>query len=162
MELDSLSSRSCKFRPNGYLDLTKLFKVSCPFLQVLGTMVRPLPLGLYDAYLLSASTVDDLSYSPTEEERARDENQLIATGRRSWKTLKDKDGEAVWPPNVYAFRLFYLALSQPVSIGKRHSLKVASLPYQLFTSLICLSSATTLCSATSYKASSRPTTKDLI
>ena len=42
-------------------------------------------------------TVDDLSYTPSAEERLRDAAQISATGRRSWKTLKGK-GEAVWPP----------------------------------------------------------------
>lgn len=45
------------------------------------------------------STVDDLSYTPTDEQRHRDAAQILATGRRSWKTLKGK-GEAVWPPNL--------------------------------------------------------------
>jgi len=45
------------------------------------------------------STVDDLSYTPSAEEKSRDAAQIIATGRRSWKTLKGK-GEAVWPPHL--------------------------------------------------------------
>lgn len=47
------------------------------------------------------STVDDLSYTPSIEERMRDAAQILATGRRSWKTLKGK-GEAVWPPHLEA------------------------------------------------------------
>jgi hypothetical protein len=47
------------------------------------------------------STVDDLSYTPSAEERTRDAAQIAATGRRSWKTLKGK-GEAVWPPHLEA------------------------------------------------------------
>ncbi|KAK7032271.1 hypothetical protein VNI00_013230 [Paramarasmius palmivorus] len=47
------------------------------------------------------STVDDLSYTPSAEEKDRDAAQIIATGRRSWKTLKGK-GEAVWPPHLEA------------------------------------------------------------
>lgn len=44
-----------------------------------------------------ATTVADLSYTPSEEEKSRDAAQFVATGRKSWKTLKGK-GEAVWPP----------------------------------------------------------------
>jgi len=44
-----------------------------------------------------STTVDDLSYTPSEQEKSRDAAQIVATGRRSWKTLKGK-GEAVWPP----------------------------------------------------------------
>jgi transcriptional enhancer factor len=47
-------------------------------------------------YIMS-TTVDDLSYTPSAEERSRDAAQFVDTGRRSWKTLKGK-GEAVWPP----------------------------------------------------------------
>ncbi|KAK1222869.1 hypothetical protein PQX77_014291 [Marasmius sp. AFHP31] len=47
------------------------------------------------------STVDDLSYTPSAEEKHRDAAQIVATGRRSWKTLKGK-GEAVWPPHLEA------------------------------------------------------------
>ncbi|KAF5340922.1 hypothetical protein D9758_012183 [Tetrapyrgos nigripes] len=47
------------------------------------------------------STVDDLSYTPSAEEKSRDAAQIVATGRRSWKTLKGK-GEAVWPPHLEA------------------------------------------------------------
>ncbi|KAF9267969.1 hypothetical protein L218DRAFT_1074027 [Marasmius fiardii PR-910] len=47
------------------------------------------------------STVDDLSYTPSAEEKDRDAAQIVATGRRSWKTLKGK-GEAVWPPHLEA------------------------------------------------------------
>lgn len=53
------------------------------------------------------STVDDLSYTPSAEERSRDAAQIVATGRRSWKTLKGK-GEAVWPPHLFVFRPYYL------------------------------------------------------
>ena len=44
-----------------------------------------------------STTVDDLSYTPSAEERSRDAAQFVATGRKSWKTLKG-GGEAVWPP----------------------------------------------------------------
>ncbi|KAL0579308.1 hypothetical protein V5O48_002706 [Marasmius crinis-equi] len=47
------------------------------------------------------STVDDLSYTPSAQEKDRDAAQIVATGRRSWKTLKGK-GEAVWPPHLEA------------------------------------------------------------
>ncbi|EAU83076.1 hypothetical protein CC1G_11160 [Coprinopsis cinerea okayama7 len=46
---------------------------------------------------IAMSTVDDLSYSPSEGQKNRDAAQIAATGRRSWKTLKGKP-EAVWPP----------------------------------------------------------------
>ena len=48
---------------------------------------------------INMSTVDDLSYTPSEEEKYRDAAQIAATGRRSWKTLRGK-GEAVWPPKL--------------------------------------------------------------
>ncbi|KAF5354529.1 hypothetical protein D9758_011242 [Tetrapyrgos nigripes] len=47
------------------------------------------------------STVDDLSYTPSTEEKSTDAAQIIATGRRTWKTLKGKR-EAVWPPHLEA------------------------------------------------------------
>ncbi|KAF5391586.1 hypothetical protein D9757_002527 [Collybiopsis confluens] len=47
------------------------------------------------------STVEDLSYTPSAEEKSRDAAQIVATGRRSWKTLKGR-GEAVWPPQLEA------------------------------------------------------------
>ncbi|KAJ3922918.1 hypothetical protein F5877DRAFT_183, partial [Lentinula edodes] len=49
---------------------------------------------------ISMSTVEDLSYTPSVQERTRDAAQIMATGRRSWKTLKGR-GEAVWPPHLY-------------------------------------------------------------
>ncbi|KAJ3762650.1 hypothetical protein EV360DRAFT_66896 [Lentinula raphanica] len=47
------------------------------------------------------STVEDLSYTPSAEEKNRDAAQIVATGRRSWKTLRGR-GEAVWPPHLSA------------------------------------------------------------
>ncbi|KAJ3714075.1 TEA/ATTS domain family-domain-containing protein [Lentinula raphanica] len=47
------------------------------------------------------STVEDLSYTPSAEEKNRDAAQIVATGRRSWKTLRGR-GEAVWPPHLEA------------------------------------------------------------
>ncbi|TFK36637.1 TEA/ATTS domain family-domain-containing protein [Crucibulum laeve] len=58
------------------------------------------------------STVADLSYTPSEEERSRDAAQIAATGRRSWKTLKGK-GEAVWPPLLEAALIEALEKYQP-------------------------------------------------
>jgi hypothetical protein len=58
------------------------------------------------------STVDDLSYTPSAEERTRDAAQIAATGRRSWKTLKGK-GEAVWPPALEAALIEALEKYQP-------------------------------------------------
>ncbi|KAF9004059.1 hypothetical protein BDQ17DRAFT_1541698 [Cyathus striatus] len=60
------------------------------------------------------STVDDLSYTPSEQEKYRDEVQMAATGRRSWKTLKGK-GEAVWPPVLEAALIEALEKYQPES-----------------------------------------------
>ena len=48
---------------------------------------------------ITLSTVDDLSYTPSEEQKSRDRAQIQATGRRSWKTLKGK-AEAVWSPEL--------------------------------------------------------------
>jgi hypothetical protein len=48
-------------------------------------------------YICMSTTVDDLSYTPSQEEKTRDAEQVVATGRKSWKTLKGR-GEAVWPP----------------------------------------------------------------
>ncbi|KAF9041052.1 hypothetical protein BDZ89DRAFT_1128906 [Hymenopellis radicata] len=48
------------------------------------------------------STVDELSYAPDEDEKRRNEEQQAATGRKSWKTLRDKEGEAVWSPALEA------------------------------------------------------------
>ena len=35
--------------------------------------------------------------TPSHEERTRNAEQVVATGTKSWKTLRRK-GEAVWPP----------------------------------------------------------------
>ena len=43
-----------------------------------------------------STIVDELSYTPSQGE-ARDAEQVVATGRKSWKTLRGK-GETVWPP----------------------------------------------------------------
>ena len=53
-----------------------------------------------------STTVDELSYTPSQEEKTRDAEQIVATGRKSWKTLRGK-GEAVWPPILL---VFFLAL----------------------------------------------------
>ena len=50
-----------------------------------------------NGFTMISTTVDDLSYTPSEEQKSRDAEQLKATGRRSYKTLKGK-AEAVWPP----------------------------------------------------------------
>jgi len=46
-----------------------------------------------------STTVDDLAYTPSAEETARDAAGFVATGRKGWKTLK-KGGEAVWSPSL--------------------------------------------------------------
>lgn len=48
-------------------------------------------------FVCMSTTVDELSYTPSQEEKTRDAEQIVATGRKSWKTLRGK-GEAVWPP----------------------------------------------------------------
>jgi hypothetical protein len=48
-------------------------------------------------YICMSTTVDELSYTPSQEEKTRDAERVVATGRKSWKTLKGR-GEAVWPP----------------------------------------------------------------
>ncbi|KAJ3796040.1 TEA/ATTS domain family-domain-containing protein [Lentinula aff. detonsa] len=53
------------------------------------------------ANYICMSTVEDLSYTPSVEEKNRDAAQIVATGRRSWKTLRGR-GEAVWPPHIEA------------------------------------------------------------
>lgn len=58
---------------------------------------KPAAHGQQEYSFVMATTVDDLSYTPSEEEKYRDAAQFVATGRKSWKTLKGK-GEAVWPP----------------------------------------------------------------
>ncbi|RDB26350.1 hypothetical protein Hypma_006772 [Hypsizygus marmoreus] len=54
------------------------------------------------AVLLTTTTIDALSYQPSAKERALHKHQLRATGRRSWKTLKGKSHETVWPPRLEA------------------------------------------------------------
>jgi len=51
-------------------------------------------------YMCLSTTVDDLSYTPSDDQRSRDAAQIEATGRKSWKTIQGK-GEAVWPPILY-------------------------------------------------------------
>ena len=60
--------------------------------------LRLTPSSFQHSYV-STLTVDDLSYSPSDMEKARDDSHLVATGRRNWKTLRGK-GEAVWPLNL--------------------------------------------------------------
>ena len=44
-----------------------------------------------------STTVDEHSYTPSQEEETCDVEQVVATGRKSWKTQRRKE-EAVWPP----------------------------------------------------------------
>ncbi|KAF5341753.1 hypothetical protein D9611_001816 [Ephemerocybe angulata] len=53
------------------------------------------------SFTTSMSTIEDLSYTPSEVQKSRDLAQIKATGRRSWKTLKGK-AEAVWGPELEA------------------------------------------------------------
>ena len=48
-------------------------------------------------FMCMSTTVEELSYTPSQAEKTRDAAQVVATGRKSWKTLRGK-GEAVWPP----------------------------------------------------------------
>jgi hypothetical protein len=66
----------------------------------------------YEAYYdeenqLNMSTIEELSYTPTMEERYRDAAQVATTGRTNWKTLRGR-GEAVWPPHLYVVLFCYL------------------------------------------------------
>ena len=48
-------------------------------------------------FICTSTTVDEFSYTPSQEEKSRDAEQVGATGRKSWRTLRGKR-EAVWPP----------------------------------------------------------------
>ena len=45
------------------------------------------------------AAVAGLTYNPSKKEQARDAAQNVATGRKRWKTLRDR-AEAVWPPEL--------------------------------------------------------------
>jgi hypothetical protein len=75
------------------------------------------------------STVDDLSYTPSAEERTRDAAQIAATGRRSWKTLKGK-GEAVWPPHLEAALIEGKLLSSDIPDSSILAIHLALEKYQ--------------------------------
>ncbi|RDB24373.1 hypothetical protein Hypma_008520 [Hypsizygus marmoreus] len=49
---------------------------------------------------LRCTDLEALSYKASSEERALDNQRLLATGRRSWKTLKGEGYESVWPPKL--------------------------------------------------------------
>ncbi|PPQ67637.1 hypothetical protein CVT24_002858 [Panaeolus cyanescens] len=78
-------------------------------------------------FVCISTTVDDLSYTPSEEEKYRDAEQVSITGRRSWKTLKGK-GEAVWPPIVEAALLEALESYQPDSVGFKSTKNLGRFP----------------------------------
>ena len=48
--------------------------------------------------ICTATTVDELSYMPWQDGKKLDAEQVVTTGRKSWKTPRHKGGEAVWPP----------------------------------------------------------------
>ena len=48
-------------------------------------------------FIGTSTTVDELSYSHSQEERNRGAEQVVPTGRKSLKSLRGK-GETVWPP----------------------------------------------------------------
>lgn len=65
-----------------------------------------LPFDLFESpfqqqmgFATAVNTVDDLSFCSSIEEKRRNSEQIVVTGRRSWKLLKGKK-EAVWPPNL--------------------------------------------------------------
>ncbi|KAF8972169.1 hypothetical protein BDZ97DRAFT_1783536 [Flammula alnicola] len=74
-----------------------------------------------------STTVDDLSYTPSEQEKSRDAAQFLATGRKSWKTLKGK-GEAVWPPLLEAALLDALEKYQPDTVGPKSDKNLGRFP----------------------------------
>ncbi|KAJ3505305.1 hypothetical protein NLJ89_g7488 [Agrocybe chaxingu] len=78
-------------------------------------------------FVCMSTTVDDLSYTPSEEEKSRDAAQILATGRRSWKTLRGK-GEAVWPPLLEAALLEALEKYQPETIGSKSTKTLGRFP----------------------------------
>ncbi|KAF8150069.1 hypothetical protein B0H34DRAFT_678986 [Crassisporium funariophilum] len=78
-------------------------------------------------FVCMSTTVDDLSYTPSEQERSRDAAQFVATGRRSWKTLKGK-GEAVWPPLLEAALIEALENYQPDAVGSKSSKNLGRFP----------------------------------
>lgn len=43
---------------------------------------------------------DSISCNPTSDEERRNAIQAIIAGRKSWKTMKGRGGEAVWPPEL--------------------------------------------------------------
>lgn len=69
------------------------------FTPVSADTSRPNVEGRQMTFTTTLSTVEDLSYTPSEEQKSRDLAQIKATGRRSWKTLKGK-AEAVWGPEL--------------------------------------------------------------
>ncbi|KAF9069000.1 hypothetical protein BDP27DRAFT_1421426 [Rhodocollybia butyracea] len=70
---------------------------------------------------IAMSTVEDLSYTPSAEEKTRDAAQIVATGRRSWKTLKGR-GEAVWPPHLEAALIEALEKYKPDDLRSNKTL----------------------------------------
>ncbi|KAF9478326.1 hypothetical protein BDN70DRAFT_880094 [Pholiota conissans] len=78
----------------------------------------PTPHVQQEYSFVMATTVADLSYTPSEEEKSRDAAQFVATGRKSWKTLKGK-GEAVWPPLLEAALLEALERYRPENTGAK-------------------------------------------
>ncbi|KAF5326246.1 hypothetical protein D9611_000655 [Ephemerocybe angulata] len=67
--------------------------------------------GQEATFTTSMSTIEDLSYAPSDAQKSRDRAHMKATGRRAWKTLKGK-AEAVWGPKLEAVLIDALAKYQ--------------------------------------------------
>ncbi|KAF8813184.1 hypothetical protein BYT27DRAFT_7181660 [Phlegmacium glaucopus] len=78
-------------------------------------------------FVCMSTTVDELSYTPSQEEKTRDAEQIVATGRKSWKTLRGK-GEAVWPPLLEAALIEALEKYQLEAIGPKGAQKSGRFP----------------------------------
>jgi transcriptional enhancer factor len=57
------------------------------------------PFQQQQGFATAMNTVNDISYCPSAEEKTRNAEQIVVTGRRNWKLMKGKK-EAVWPPNL--------------------------------------------------------------
>ncbi|KDR70803.1 hypothetical protein GALMADRAFT_144297 [Galerina marginata CBS 339.88] len=64
------------------------------------------------------TTVEGLSYTPSEEEIQRDASKWVFTGRKGWKTAKGT-AEAIWPPKLEAAFLKALRIYKPEHVITR-------------------------------------------
>ncbi|KAF8804881.1 hypothetical protein BYT27DRAFT_7106114 [Phlegmacium glaucopus] len=93
-------------------------RYSCPY-----TSASPQQHG----FVCLSTTLDELSYTPSQEEKTRDAEQIVATGRKSWKTLRGK-GEAVWPPLLEAALIEALEKYQLEAVGSKGAQKSGRFP----------------------------------